>query len=157
MVFTGAMSSSEDLPRYPQEGHPAQPGGQWQPTHAAGRPGGPPARPTPSNEERNWAVAAHVGSFLAAYIALGLLAPLAVLLFKGNDSQFVRNHAIESLNFQISALIYAAVCFLLLFVVVGIFFFIALGIFYVVMVILASVRASRGESYRYPLTIHFLS
>jgi uncharacterized Tic20 family protein len=70
-------------------------------------------------------VAAHIGSFLAAYIALGLLAPLAVLLFKGNTSPFIRRHAIESLNFQITVLIYAAVCFLLLLLLVGIFFFVA--------------------------------
>jgi uncharacterized Tic20 family protein len=151
------MSSSEDLPRYPPE-RPGEPSGQWQPSSAGvGGPSGPPAHTATSSEERNWAVAAHIGSFLAAYIALGLLAPLAVLLFKGNTSQFIRRHAIESLNFQISVLIYAAVCFLLLLLVVGIFFFVALGIFYVVMVIVASVRASRGENYRYPLTFHFLS
>jgi uncharacterized Tic20 family protein len=80
-----------------------------------------------------------------------------VLLFKGNTSPFIRRHAIESLNFQITVLIYAAVCFLLLLLLVGIFFFVALGIFYVVIVIVASMRASRGENFRYPLTFHFVS
>jgi uncharacterized Tic20 family protein len=152
------MSSSEDLPRYPQE-RPVEPSGQWQPSSAGGAGGlsGPPAHSGTSSEERNWAVAAHIGSFLAAYIALGLLAPLAVLLFKGNTSPFIRRHAIESLNFQITVLIYAAVCFLLLLLLVGIFFFVALGIFYVVIVIVASMRASRGENFRYPLTFHFVS
>jgi hypothetical protein len=149
------MSSSEDLPRYPQDSTAADPSGPWQqPPQEAGP---HPAQGGTSSEERNWAVAAHLGSFLAAYVALGMLAPLAVLLFKGNDSPFIRRHAVESLNFQLTALIYAAVCFVLIFVLVGIFLFVALGIFYLGVVILASVRASQGQLYRYPLTFRFLS
>ncbi len=36
-----------------------------------------------STEERNWAMAAHIGSLVAAWLALGLIAPLLVLLIKG--------------------------------------------------------------------------
>lgn len=75
-------------------------------------------------------MAAHPGSFLDAHAALGLLAPLAVLLFKGNDSAFVRRHAVESLNFQITALIYAAICVVLAFVLIGFVLLIALGALY---------------------------
>ena len=110
-----------------------------------------------TEEERNWAMAAHLGSFLTAYIALGLLAPLAVLLFKGNNSPYIRRHAVESLNFQITALIAIGICLLLFFVVIGIFMLIAWGVFYLIVVILASVRASRGEDFRYPLTLRFVS
>ena len=108
-------------------------------------------------EERNWAMAAHLGSFLAAYIALGLLAPLAVLLFKGNDSTFVRRHAIESLNFQITTLIYAAICLVLAFVLIGFVLLAALGLLYLIVVIVGTVKASRGEDFRYPVTFRFIS
>ena len=40
---------------------------------------------------------------------------------------------------------------------VGLLLFVALGVFYLVVVILASVRASRGEDFRYPLTFRFVS
>jgi len=65
----------------------------------------PPASHPPVAEERNWAVAAHVGSFVSAWFALGMFAPLIVLLIKGSSSPFIRAHAVESLNFQINALV----------------------------------------------------
>jgi hypothetical protein len=108
-------------------------------------------------EERNWAMAAHLGSFVAAYVFLGLLAPLAVLLVKGNSSAFVRRHAVESLNFQINALVYLVVFTLLLFLLIGFVLLPLYAIFYLVVVIIAGVRASRGEEYRYPMTIRFIS
>ena len=52
-------------------------------------------------------------------VALAFLGPLLVLLLKGNDSAWVRRQAVESLNFQISILIYAAISFVLLFLLVG--------------------------------------
>jgi uncharacterized Tic20 family protein len=117
-------------------------------------PPGPSGAPT--QEERTWALAAHLGSFLAAYVALGFLCPLIVLLVKGNESPFIRSHAVESLNFQITAAILTIIFVILIFVVIGIFLLIALGIAYVVLVIMATVAASRGELYRYPLSLRFV-
>jgi uncharacterized protein len=103
----------------------------------------PPAQnappPGPSGvqpeQERPWAVVAHVGSFLLA---------------------FIRQHAVESLNFQITAAILTVVFAILIIVVIGIFLLIALGIAYVVLVILASVAASRGQLYRYPVSLRLV-
>jgi len=111
----------------------------------------------PSSEEKNWALAAHVGSFLAAWFALGFLAPLLVLLVKGKDSAFVRRHSVESLNFQISLLIYLAISFVLVFVLIGFFMLAAVGIFALIVIILATVKAANGEDYRYPLCIRLVS
>ncbi len=127
---------------------------QQQPPGWNAPPPGPPGMPT--DQERTWALAAHIGSFLAAYVALGFLCPLVVLLVKGNDSPFVRHHAIESLNFQITAAILTVVFFILIFVVIGIFLLVALGIAYVVLVIMATVAASRGEWYRYPVSLRLV-
>jgi hypothetical protein len=63
--------------------------------------------------EKNWAMIAHMGSFVAAWVALGFLAPLFVMLTKGKESEYVRRHAVESLNFQLNALIWIAVCVVL--------------------------------------------
>jgi uncharacterized protein len=121
-------------------------------------PGGPPAQPPlRQDQERLWAMLAHLLSFVAAYIALGFLAPLVILLVFGQRSAYVRAHAVESLNFNLTWLLYAVVGVILAFVLIGIAILIALGIAYVILVIIASVRANNGEFYRYPLTIRFIS
>jgi uncharacterized Tic20 family protein len=119
--------------------------------------GGPPGqRPLPPDQERLWGMLAHLLSFVAAYIALGFLAPLIVLLVFGQRSAYVRAHAVESLNFNLSWLLYAVVAVILIFLVIGIVILIALGVAYLVLVIIAAVRANNGEFFRYPLTIRFV-
>jgi uncharacterized Tic20 family protein len=113
--------------------------------------------PVPTSEERNWALAAHIGSLVAAWFAMGFLAPLIVLLVKGKESPFVRRHAVESLNFQISLLIYMVASGILVLLIIGIFMLIALGIFALVVIILATIAASNGQDYRYPLTIRLIT
>ena len=120
---------------------------------AGGQPGQPPLS---ADQERLWAMLAHLLSFVAAYIALGFLAPLIVLLVFGPRSAFVRANAVESLNFNLTWLIYIAVAVILAFVLIGIPILIALGIAYLVFVIIAAVRANAGEHYRYPATIRFV-
>jgi uncharacterized Tic20 family protein len=131
---------------------PPDPGSSWNPS--GGYPGGGQLVPA---EDRNWALASHIGGILAAYVALGFIAPLIVLLLRGDQSPFVRRHAVESLNFQINALVYLVVFTLLLFLLIGFVLLPLYAIFYLVVVIIAGVRASRGEEYRYPMTIRFIS
>jgi uncharacterized protein len=122
-------------------------------------PGGPPPpgqAPLPPDQERLWAMLAHLLSFVAAYIALGFIAPLAVLLVFGPRSAYVRAHAVESLNFNLTWLVYAVVGVLLIILGIGILILLALGIAYVVFIIIASVRANNGEFFRYPLTVRFI-
>jgi uncharacterized Tic20 family protein len=102
-------------------------------------------------------MAAHIGSLVAAWFALGLIAPLLVLLIQGDRSPYIRRHAVESLNFQINALLYTVVCFVLMFVLIGFLLIAVYGIFYLVCVITATVRASNGLDYRYPLTLRLVS
>jgi uncharacterized Tic20 family protein len=121
---------------------------------AGGRPAGPPMSP---DQERLWGMLAHLLSFVAAYLALGFVAPLVVLLVFGPRSAYVRAHAVESLNFNLSWLLYAIVGGILLIIGIGLLILIALGIAYVVLVIIASVQANNGQFFRYPLTIRFIS
>ena len=128
-------------------------------------PGGPPqpGYGLPTSEERNWALASHVGTFVAAWFAMGFIAPLVIMLVKGNDSPFVRKHAVESLNFQISLLIYIVAGFLITLVTFGIGALvvvpvaIVVGIFALVVIILATIKAANGEDYRYPLCLRMVS
>ena len=113
----------------------------------------------PSNEERNWAVFCHLGGF-AFYLlgfALGhILVPLALWLLKREQSAYVDEHGREALNFQISVTLYAIAVGALSFVLVGLLLIPVLAGFHIVLMIVASVRASQGEPYRYPLTIRLL-
>ncbi|HEX6248391.1 MAG TPA: DUF4870 domain-containing protein [Nocardioidaceae bacterium] len=130
---------------------PGPPGGSYHPGPAPGTPAGP------TSEERNWALAAHIGTLVAAWIAMGFLAPLLVLLVKGKDSDFVRRHAVESLNFQISLLIYLIASGILALILIGFVLMVVIGVFALIVIILATMAAADGRDYRYPLTIRLIT
>lgn len=110
----------------------------------------------PTADERNWAMAAHLSSVLAIWTALGFLGPLVVLLIKGDRSPFVRAQAVEALNFNISVLFYEVIAGILVLVAIGIPLLGALFVFWLVCTIIASVKVSKGQPYRYPLTIRLV-
>ncbi len=98
-------------------------------------------------------------SALAGYsfIPFGnILAPLIIWLVKKDQSWFVNDQAKESLNFQISMTIYAAISAILVIVLIG---FVLLGILYVVglvLLIIGAIKANEGVKYRYPFTIRLI-
>jgi uncharacterized protein len=118
----------------------------------------PPAgqAPLPPDQERLWGMLAHLLSFVAAWLFLGFVAPLIVLLVFGSRSAFVRANAVESLNFNLSWLLYGVVAAILALVLIGFLILVVLGLAYLVLVIVASVKANNGEVYRYPATIRFV-
>lgn len=94
----------------------------------------------------------HVSSLLG----VGIVLPLIVYLVKRREANLVAAHAGEALNFHLSMLIYAVLCFPLVFVVIGIPLLIALGVIALVFTIIATVHAANGGFYRYPLTIRLV-
>ncbi len=152
---------------------PATGGRRWWDGSAWG-PQAPAARAT---EERTWSMWSHLGPLLVlvggmvlSAGALSLFAfvfPLVVMNTVGSRSAQVRAHAVESLNFQLSMLVYS-VGLVLVAIVVGLLTLgfgllvvipvvIALAVFELVVLVLASVQASNGGFYRYPLTVRFVS
>jgi uncharacterized Tic20 family protein len=109
------------------------------------------------DEVRNWAMAAHLSAFLGAWVALAFVGPLVIWLVKREEHPFIAMHAKEALNFNLSVLIYAAVGFILVFVLVGIPLLVVIGVVWLVLTVVAAVKASAGQPYRYPLTIRFVS
>ena len=85
-----------------------------------------------------------------------ILAPLAIWLIKRADSPEIDATGKEVLNFQISYSLYAGAAILLCFVLVGFLILPVVLIIWIVCMILAAVRTSNGEAYRYPFTIRFL-
>ncbi|ADE54828.1 conserved hypothetical protein [Coraliomargarita akajimensis DSM 45221] len=86
----------------------------------------------------------------------GILGPLILWLVKRNDDALIDECGKEAVNFQISMFIYLMVSVVLIFLVVGILLLPVVLILNVVYTIIAAIRASEGESYRYPFTIRFI-
>jgi uncharacterized Tic20 family protein len=99
----------------------------------------------PTSDEKTMAILAHILTLVAP-----ILAPLIIYLIKKDESDFVRWHARESLNFQITVII---VCIILFISIIGILLLWFVGIFSLICVIIATVRASEGKLYKYPVSI----
>ncbi|HEK1688657.1 TPA: DUF4870 domain-containing protein [Pseudomonas putida] len=106
----------------------------------------------PSAEVRQWAMFCHFSGLLGLVMPLGhLLGPLVMWIWKREVDPFVDAQGKEALNFQISVTIAGFICFLLMFVVIGIVLFAILAVAVLILIILAGVRANEGKPYRYPL------
>jgi uncharacterized Tic20 family protein len=106
---------------------------------------------TPTSDERTLAVLSHVLCLVTLFWA-----PLIIYLLKKDDSKFVAEHAKESLNFQISLIIYGIIFCILIIVIIGIFLLWALSLAGLILIIVATIRASEGKIYRYPFCIRLI-
>lgn len=111
-----------------------------------------------STDDKTYGMLCHLLSFCGYLVPVlgSILGPLAIWLAKRKESAFVDAHGRESLNFQLSLLIWMLLCIPLCFILIGFLLLLALGIFALVVVIIAAIRANDGKLYRYPLTIRFL-
>ena len=112
-----------------------------------------------TNDAKRWASLCHIIA-LVGLIGNGVgfvLGPLVVWLMKKDEHPFIEEQGKESLNFQITMFIAAIVSGILTLVVIGFFLLIAVGIVMVVFPIIASIKASNGEHFRYPFTIRFIN
>ena len=119
---------------------------------------GPAGETAISHEERLWATFAHLAAFAGAIIPfLGLiLGPLIIWLLKREQMPFVDDQGKEALNFQITVAIGFAICFVLMFVLIGFPLMILLGLFDLVFTIIAAIKANEGERYRYPYALRLI-
>lgn len=111
-----------------------------------------------NRDERSWAMCCHL-SALAMYIGIpfgNIIGPLIVWLIKRDEFAQVDVHGKESLNFQISMTIYMIIAGLMIIVVIGIALLPLLFVVDLILIVIASIKASEGEVYRYPFSIQFL-
>jgi uncharacterized protein len=113
---------------------------------------------TSSSNVRMWNVLCHATALAGFFVpwAGHILGPLIVWLAKRNDSPEIDQHGKESLNFQISMLIYNVIAGVLCLVLIGFAILAILHILNLVLVIIASIQASEGKFYRYPLAIRLI-
>ena len=96
-------------------------------------------------------ILAHLGG-----IFFGFIPSLVVFLIKQDAPGWVLDNAREALNWQITVLIAGLVCVLLMFLLIGIPMFWALMLANLVLCILATVKTSKMETYRYPFSLRLL-
>ena len=113
---------------------------------------------TSSRDVRTWTVLCHATALAGFFVpwAGHILGPLIVWLAKRSDSPEIDEYGKESLNFQISMLIYNVIAGVLCLVLVGFIILVILHILNLVLVIVASIQASEGKFYRYPMTIRLI-
>lgn len=107
---------------------------------------------TPSNDEKNIATVTHLGGTVFSFIPA-----LIVWILKKDDSTYLSAQAKEALNFQITVLIAQFIAGILIFILVG---FVLMGIIWlanIVLCIIAAISTSKGEDYRYPLTLRLVN
>ena len=113
-----------------------------------------------------WQILSHASAFIQVVGIPSLLGPLIIWVIKRDDPA-VEPHARAALNFQLSLLIYFIAGGILAFVfaitVVGLVITIPLILFLLVLVVLelvfallASLAASRGELYDYPMSLDLI-
>ena len=138
--------------------------------------------------QNNNSMLIHLSALSNFFIPLGnLILPIILWQSLKKDNTYVDHHGKESVNFNLSFLMYNAVLGIisgvlvivfilntvhigyhqnpesilhLLFTTGGLFLFILvfalIMIVKVILIIVAAIRASQGEKYRYPLTIRFI-
>ena len=110
-----------------------------------------------SETERNWAMFCHLAAFAGFLFPFGgIVGPLVCWLSKRDESTWINENGKASLNFQLSMLLYIVLAIPLIFIVIGIVIIGFLAVLNIVFIVVASVRASKGEEFRYPLAIPFI-
>jgi len=125
----------------------------------------PPAPPALSSDERLWGMLGHF-SALSGLVTGGLgniIGPLIVWQVKKDSLPFAAAEAREALNFNLSWLLWSiglgVVTAGLMLVFIGVLLvpiMILLGGAWLVLTIIAGLKANEGKPFRYPLTIRFV-
>ena len=118
----------------------------------------PPLAAPALTNVRTWNAFCHASALLGVFLHFPghVLAPLIVWLAKRDESPEIDAHGKEALNFQISMLIYNVVAAVFCLVLIGFLLLPILWVLNAVFVIIASIQASDGKFYRYPMTIRFI-
>jgi uncharacterized Tic20 family protein len=96
---------------------------------------------------------------LASFLGIpfgNIIAPLVLWLLKRAEDPFADDCGKEAVNFQITISLYFILSAVLIFAKIGILLLPLVVIFHFTYTIVASIRASEGQCYRYPLTIRFI-
>lgn len=104
-------------------------------------------------------VITHLSQLITLVTGFGsLLLPLVLWLTQKEKVYQMDTHGKNIINFQLSLIVYCIICIpLILLFGLGLIGFIVLGVISIVFPIINAVRASRGETPTYPLSLNFIS
>ncbi len=121
-------------------------------------PDAPLAAKAPSENERTWGMLAHLSALVGLVLPLvgNILGPLLVWLTKRDESAFIATQAKEALNFNITVTLLGVVCGFLALIFIGFLLGTALFIAWLVVTLVAAIRASEGVLYHYPLSLRLV-
>ena len=106
----------------------------------------------PSADERNIAVISHLGGTVFFFIP-----SVIIWALKKDDSAYIADQAKEALNFQIAVLIAMFIAQALMWVLIGFALVPLVWLGNIFFCIIAAIATSKGETYRYPLTLRLIS
>ena len=105
------------------------------------------------------AMLAHLLAFAGLLIPIpggNVIGPLVIWLLKKDPMPFVDAHGKEALNFNITVAIVAGICFFTFWLVLPILLLVIVGVAWLVLTIMAAIKASEGKHYQYPLTLRLV-
>jgi uncharacterized Tic20 family protein len=110
-----------------------------------------------TDDEQTWAVVLHASAFSGLVVPFGnIFGPLLVWLIKKDESEFIDESGKEALNFQLTWTMLLLGALLSLLVGIGFLLVPLLAVAWIVIVVLATVRASERVVYDYPLTVDLI-
>jgi uncharacterized Tic20 family protein len=109
-------------------------------------------------QARQWAMFLHLSQLLGFTVLplLGLIAPIIIWQIKKEQYPSIDEHGKTVVNWIISELIYGAIAFVLVFVVIGIPVLAVLGMLGLVFPIIGGIKANNGELWHYPMSINIV-
>lgn len=112
-----------------------------------------PAAPERDQKTNQWAMFIHF-SILAGWVVPigGLIVPILLWQIKKDELPGIVPHAHIVLNWIVTSLVYALICFILTFLFIGILGFFVLGIATIIFAIIGGIKANAGEVWEYPGT-----
>ena len=118
------------------------------PTDASATPPVPPAPAVTDSNDPMLAMLCH----LSVFVGMGFVLPLIIFLVK-KDSPFVQANATAALDFHVTVIIAVVASIILMFVIIGFLLLPVIGLATVVLAIIATIKASKGEVYHYPCSL----
>jgi len=106
----------------------------------------------PNNDDKNIATITHLGGTVFSFIPA-----LIVWLLKKDDSAYLTAQAKEALNFQLTVLMAQFVAGILVWLLIGFLLVPIIWLANIVFCIIAAISTSKGETYRYPLTLRLIN
>lgn len=103
------------------------------------------------SDEKIWGLATHLSA-----LVLPIIGPLAIYIINKETSPFVTRHAKASLNFQLSFLIWFAVCAGTFWLFVPAFIALALAVVMIIYSIMGGIKAHEGQFMSMPLALNLI-